>query len=278
MSAAAGEDSTVRDARAGDCWSSLNAIDRLAPTRRPPGRPVMYQSWHHLLFLHWQVPVEMVRPHIPPELSVDTFDGQAWVGLVPFTISGTRWPWMPALPCVSAFHETNVRTYVHRAGSDPGVWFFSLDAATSAGVRVARWRWSLPYHRAAMSLTRRGDEIEYRSRRLWPGPLGAEHTIVAEVESSSTVPNTDAAHRAIPGTFEHFLVERYFLYTRTPAGTLLRGQVHHAPYPLRAAGVKVLDETLLNAAGLVASGPPHHAVFSDGVDVEIFRLSEPPVH
>jgi hypothetical protein len=238
----------------------------------------MYQSWHHLLFLHWPVPVEMIRPHIPPELTIDTFDDLAWIGLVPFTISGTCWPWMPALPCVSAFHETNVRTYVHHAAAHPGVWFFSLDAATSAGVRVARRRWSLPYHRAAMSLTRRSDVIEYRSRRLWPGPLGAEHTIVAEIEPSSRVPDTNTERQAIPGTFEHFLVERYFLYTRTPAGTLLRGQVHHSPYPLRTARVTQLDETLLRAAGLDAQGPPHHAVFSDGVDVEIFRLIEPPAH
>jgi uncharacterized protein YqjF (DUF2071 family) len=232
----------------------------------------MYQRWHHLLFLHWPVPVDMVRPHIPPELTVDTWDGTAWIGLVPFTMSGIRWPRIPALPGISAFHETNVRTYVHCDGADPGVWFFSLDAATSLGVRAARRWWSLPYYRAAMSLRRRGTQIEYRSRRLWPGPPGAGHVIVADTGSPADVAHTDAAGRAIPGSLEHFLIERYFLYTVTAAGRLVRGQVHHAPYPLRGARVTHLKETMLRAAGLPATGEPRHVVFSEGVAVEVFRL------
>src|SRR5215213_9215217 len=105
-----------------------DGIDRVAPTRRPPRHPVMYQVWSHLLFLHWAVPVAALRPLVPPGLEIDTFDGRAYVGLIPFTMTGVRPAGIPAIPGFSDAHEVNVRTYVHRDGRDPGVWFFSLDA------------------------------------------------------------------------------------------------------------------------------------------------------
>src|SRR5688572_26394727 len=105
-----------------------DSIDRVTPTLEPDQQVFMYQNWHHLAFLHWEVPRAELQALIPPELTVDLFEGKSYVGLVPFTLTGVRPILLPPLPGVSSFHEINVRTYVHRDGRDPGVWFFSLDA------------------------------------------------------------------------------------------------------------------------------------------------------
>src|ERR1043166_4627473 len=118
--------------------SNPSQIDRIAPTREPDAPVVMHQDWHHLLFLHWEVPPQELQPLVAPELTIDTFDGQASLGLVPFTLSGVRPVLTPPLPWISSFHEINVRTYVHHSGRDPGVWFFSLDASSAIAVAAAR--------------------------------------------------------------------------------------------------------------------------------------------
>lgn len=240
-------------------------IDRLAPTRRPDERPVMYQSWRHLLFLHWALPPEVMAPLLPPGLTLDTFDGKAWVGLVPFTMRGVRPRGLPAVGFLSDFHETNVRTYVHFQGKDPGVWFFSLEAANAIAVRLARAWFKLPYHYARMELTtgREGEPLSYRSERRWPGPTPATCSVRCTPRGSSA-PSS-------PGTLQHFLVERYFLYS-TANGSLHRGQVHHPPYQVRGADVEGLDESLLAVAGIVRPAEPPLALFSEGVDVDVFRL------
>jgi uncharacterized protein YqjF (DUF2071 family) len=242
-------------------------MDRLAPTVRPALPVAGYQRWRDLLFLHWPLPVEAIAPLLPAGLEVDPWEGQAWVGIVPFTMQGVRPRGLPAVSWISDFHELNVRTYVHVRGENPGVWFFSLEAAKAIPVRIARWHWHLPYHRAEMSLLRRGDEIRYQSERRWPGPLPATFAghwrIGAELGA------------ATPGTFEHFLAERYLLYASSPHG-LRVGQVHHTPYPLRRAEVLAWSEDLLRPAGMPpATGAPH-ALFSPGVDVEVFALRPLP--
>lgn len=250
-------------------------IDRLSPTLRPPGRAIGYQRWTNLLFVHWKMPVELVQPLIPPELTLDTWEGQAWVGLVPFFMSGVRPWWSPAIPGVSSFCETNVRTYVHFRGRDPGVWFLSLEAARSLAVRIARWRWHLPYYRAKMNLNRHGDDVAYESTRLWPGKQGSGCRIRAEIGpllGDDTPERALPAGRALPETLEHFLVERYILYAQVAPGQLLAGRVHHVPYPVRMARVTEFQDTLLPAAGITPPEPPCHTAFCDGVDVEIFPL------
>jgi uncharacterized protein YqjF (DUF2071 family) len=252
-------------------------IDRISPTTRPDARPIGYQTWSHLLFVHWRVPAELVRPLIPEELSLDTWDGDAWVGLVPFDMSGVRPSWFPAVPGVSHFFETNVRTYVHWRGRDPGVWFFSLEASNSLAVRVARWRWHLPYFRAAMTLARRGDAIEYGSRRTWPEPAGAGCRIRAEIGpllGHDIADRALPAGRSLPGTIEHFLIERYLLYASGPQGDLYAGRVYHTPYPVREARLTEFNDTLLSATGIAPPDPPCHTAFSDGVSVEIFPLRQ----
>jgi uncharacterized protein YqjF (DUF2071 family) len=236
-------------------------IDRVAPTIRPPRRALMRQDWRHLLFLHWVVPPERLRPLVPDGLDLDLFEGRAYVGLIPFTMTGVRPVGLPAIPGLSSFHETNVRTYVHRDGRDPGVWFFSLDAANAPAVAVARTAFHLPYHHARMRLDVEPGAIAYASRRLWPGPRPATCAI------RCTPAGAPAPARV--GTLEHFLVERYFLYAARPA-RLYRGQVHHSPYPLQTADVLKLDETLIAAAGIARPDAAPLAHYARGVDVEVF--------
>ena len=111
--------------------TSVDSIDRISPAREPDAPAVILQNWHHLLFLHWEIPPQELQRLIPPELTIDTFEGKAYVGLIPFTMTGVRPVLTPPLPWISSFHEVNVRTYVHRDGNDPGVWFFSLDEGSS---------------------------------------------------------------------------------------------------------------------------------------------------
>lgn len=266
---------TVSSLEEGGTRVISDPIDRLASTLRPTGRAAGYHSWWDLTFLHWRFPAEEVARLLPPELTLDTWEGDAWVGLVPFHMSGIRPWWFPTLPFVSAFAETNVRTYVHHRGGAPGVWFFSLDAARSLPVRVARWRWHLPYHRAEMSAVRHGSQLTYRSRRLWPGAAGSGTDL--EIEVGDLIGSGDQqrplpAGQALPGTLEHFLVERYILYARTGTGTLWSGQVHHAPYSLRQARVLRCEDSLLAAAGLHPRTPLASTLFCDGVKVEVFPL------
>lgn len=239
------------------------AIDRLAPTRRPRGRIAQYQRWRHLLFLHWPVPVAVLRPLVPTALEIDTYQGEAWVGLVPFTMRDVRPWWAPAVPGLSHFHETNVRTYVHHAGRDPGVWFFSLDAANALAVWVARTFWNLPYHHARMGLAIDADGVVRYDTERRSNAAAACHVSGRPVSASGP---------ARIDTLEHFLAERYFLYADVGKGRLRRGQVHHAPYPLQTAELIEWREGLVAAAGIARPTVAPLAHYAAGVDVEVFPL------
>ncbi len=232
---------------------------RIAETMRPPQRVVMRQQWRSLLFLHWPFPAEQIEPLLPAGLQVDTFDGQAWVGLVPFLMQKVHPVWAPPLPWLSCFAETNVRTYVH-CNSKPGVWFFSLDAAQPIAVAIARTIWRLPYFAARMSVHQHEARTSYCSRRA------AGAFCQAEAEACS------APMQAAPGSLEFFLAERYLLYA-CKQGILYRGSVHHTPYPLQKARVKLLKENLLETAGLRRPSAEPLAHYAAGVDVEVFPLN-----
>lgn len=230
----------------------------------------MRQRWRDLLFIHWAVEPALIRPFIPADLELDLFEGRAFLGLVPFTMTGVRPVSLPPVRGLSSFHETNVRTYVHSGGKDPGVWFFSLDAANRVAVLLARMLFHLPYWSARMFLEHESRGaidgpgcILYAGTRSWQGPSSASYLIRAEV--------TGPVEPARPGTLEHFLAERYWLYTRWRDRTY-QGQVHHTPYPLQKATVLSLDETMLEASGLVrpAGSPLVH--YARGVDVDVFPL------
>ncbi len=239
----------------------------------PEGRPAGYQTWSDLLFLHWRVPADELRPLIPRELAIDTYDGSAWVGIVAFDMSNIRPWWFPPVPGVSYFRETNVRTYVRSANGTPGVWFFSLDASNALAVFIARWKWNLPYFRANMQIVRNGNSIGYRSYRPSRDDGLGRLNVQAEIgDLWNSADDSSLVGLAQPESLEYFLVERYSLFCESPNGTLYEGRVYHRPYPIKQATVTGLEESLLEPSQIQAGSDLAHAAFSDGVDVEVFPL------
>jgi uncharacterized protein len=232
---------------------------RLEWRERPASSPVMYQTWTDLLFAHWEVAPELLQPSLPPGLTIDTWEGRAFVGIIPFYMRHVRPRGVPPLPWLSYFLEMNVRTYVHDASGAPGIWFYSLDCNQPFAVWLARMLLGLPYRHARMKARRSADAgIDYYSKRR-------RHDAAARFPYRLG----PAGPPAEPGSLEFFLIERYLLFT-VHQGRLFRAQVHHRPYPLHPA---TLDE--FKVAGFLPHGPayqsrPAHLIGSSGVDVEIF--------
>ena len=222
----------------------------------------MREIWRHLGFLHWPAPIDAVARLLPPGLEVDTFDGVAYVGIVPFTIPLTHAAFLPRMPLAPAFHEINLRTYVHRGGRDPGVWFFSLDAASRLAVVGARAAYRLPYFYARIRMGEADGEITFDARRS---------STAVDAHFACRYRPTGEVASAVPGSLEFFLAERYLLYAWT--GRALRSaRVFHRPYPLQPAVAADLDETLLTAAGLPIGGTaPALVHYAREVDVQIYR-------
>lgn len=219
----------------------------------------MRQSWRDLLFAHWPLSPEEVRPHLPSQLALDTFDGRAWIGLTPFRLEELRVRLLPRLPGVSSFPEVNLRTYV-RAGDRPGVYFFSLDADSTLAVLGARIAYRLPYHRARARVDVRDGRIRYAMRRR-----GGAAELVAEYR-----PDGEAAQPE-PGTLEHYFVERYALYAIAGSGRVLRAEIHHRPWTLRPAAAEFHRNSVARAAGL--PGPSREPLlhFSARQDTLVWR-------
>jgi uncharacterized protein YqjF (DUF2071 family) len=199
----------------------------------------MGMTWRDLLFMHWPIDVELLRPLVPPALSIDTFDGSAWLGVVPFSMTGVRPHFLPAVPGLSNFPEINLRTYV-TAEDRPGVWFFSLDAHSRLAVRLARATFHLPYFDAEMSCNAAKDEVHYRSVRTHGGAPPAEF---------------EARYRPAgkpfeSGPIENFLTERYCLYSADKGGVVRRGEVHHRLWPLQPAEAEVRTLAMTQQIGL----------------------------
>jgi uncharacterized protein YqjF (DUF2071 family) len=217
--------------------ASLERVDH-RPFALPPGPWVMGQSWLDLLFAHWPVPEKTLRAVVPDAIPIDTYDGFAWIGVTPFEIVGAHPRCVPPLPWLSRFPELNVRTYT-TFGGRPGIWFFSLDAARAPAAAAARLMYQLPYRHARMAITRSRDRVLYRSRaRSAPAVLRAAY----EPAGPATSP--------APGTLEHFLTERYCLYTIDRHGRLRRADIHHAPWPLQPARAELAENTMTEALGI----------------------------
>lgn len=229
-------------------------------------RVVMRQEWHQLLFLHWEVSPEQVQARLPEGLTVDTFEGKTYLGLVPFTMRNVRPVWSPPVPWLSHFHETNVRVYVRDKSGRAGVYFFSLEAANPIAVELARGLFKLPYHWAKMTMEHTGSQIRYSSERLSHPPRPA-YCYVTYGPQPGTVLDT-----AVPSTLEHFLIERYTLFS-VAGGSLFSGKVVHLPYQFQPAAFTNLNQTLTHAAGFVLDMPPLLAHYAPGVKVDVYALT-----
>ena len=224
-----------------------------------PARPWRWrQSWLDVLFAHWPIPAESLKPLIPDALTIEEFDGTAWLGVVPFRMQDVGLRGVPNLPWLSAFPELNVRTYVEAEGK-PGVWFFSLDAANPFAVWTARRFFHLPYHRADMSAEPAPGELVYRSRRLTNSGSAARF-------SARYDPVSDAA-AATPGSLDHWLTERYCLYSRAPDGRVYRADVHHHPWALQPADAEIEVNTMTDPLGLSLPDQPPILHYSKRLDV-----------
>jgi uncharacterized protein len=235
--------------------STLEETDH-RPWPVPRGQWVMGQTWDDLLFIHYRVPVEKLRPLVPASLELQEHSGSAWLGVTPFVITGLRARGLLPLPVASSFRELNVRTYVTR-DDKPGIWFFSLDASSQLAVEAARRLYRLPYFRADIAVRRRGKELLYDCSR------GDGKAFSAAYRADGAVFNAE------PGSLEHFLTERYCLYAEHE-GRLYRADIHHRPWPLQPAWVRI-DLNTMPPIKVTEEEPLVH--YSERQDVVIWPLA-----
>jgi uncharacterized protein YqjF (DUF2071 family) len=240
-----------------------DGVDRLSILERPDAIPIMHQNWGKLLFMHWPIEAEALRPLIPERLTIDTFEGEAWIAVTPFTMWGVRPVFTPPVPFLSELHETNVRTYVHLDGV-PGVWFFSLDANSVLAVTGARALYHLPYFNAEIELEETDATIDYTLRR--------SEEPRAELEASWSI--GEPLPESEPGSLEFFLTERYCLYSEDSNEQLYRARIHHAPWPLRAAELNSLRSTMIESQGLPTplGSPLLH--YAEALAVDIWPIAK----
>ena len=215
--------------------------------QRKVGKGLMRMIWHDLLFMHWRVDAGQLRRHLPDSLTLDTFEGDAWIGVVPFRMSDVSITGVPALPWLSKFPELNVRTYVVGPDGRSGVWFYSLDATNPIAVRGARWLYCLNYVDAKMGC--RSDDpndndawIRYHSSRTHRGQPAANLRVDYRP--------VGATFEAEPETLEDWLTSRYSLFSASKNGQLFRGDITHAPWQLRAAEAVTHENTMTDAIGV----------------------------
>lgn len=226
----------------------------LALRERPDGKPFMRQTWRNLTFLHWAMEPAEIQKRLPAGLTVDTWEGKAYLGLVPFQMCDTQFANGLKIPTAVNFPETNVRTYVIGPDGNPGVWFFSLDAASFLAAIGGRMLYSLPYFHASMNVAFPENFVAYLSGREG-----------LSVRCKTTIPaNLSPAE---PGTLDFWLVERYVLFSQQ-RGRFSAGRVHHPPYKIAPATV----ESSIKSDWATMSHPPELVHFSDGVTVDVFGL------
>ena len=228
------------------------------------GRPVMHQDWGKLLFIHFRIDEDLLRPLVPESLEIDTFDGSGWIAVTPFTMWDVRAfpPFLPALPGLSSFHELNVRTYVYR-DNVPGVWFLSLDCNSAAAVLGARTLFFLPYYNAEIELVQTANTITYSLERNDEPP--------ASFEASWRI--GDPLKFSHPGALEFFLTERYLLYAERD-DELYSARIHHQPWPLQEATLTSLNSTMIEANGLPTPVGEPLVHYAEEVNVDIWPLEE----
>ena len=235
---------------------------RLQWRKRPLGLAVMRQQWADLLMVHSRYDADAIQARLPEGLFVDRFEGDAWLGIVPFSMNRIRPIFLPPVPGISWFLELNVRTYVHDANGTPGVWFFSLDCNQSLAVRLARRLFHLPYEHAEMKLKRQDDWVDYACGRQ--GEKEVARFGYRRCEEGEV---------AQPGSLEFFLLERYLLFSADATGRLYRGQVHHVPYRFEQAESAAHSDLPLLWDGFSQAQWRVESLLSvKAVDVEVFPL------
>jgi uncharacterized protein YqjF (DUF2071 family) len=234
---------------------------------RLPGNDswIMQQTWANLLFLHWRIPAEAVQRTLPPGLTVDTYDGSAWVGVVPFFMKGVRPRGLPAVGGLSDFLELNVRTYVFDGAGQPGVWFYSLDCNQRVAVTLARKFFHLPYEHARMTTVFAKDALYYTSCRRG-----------CDDEARYVYQRAKLGQIAAPGSLEFFLVERYLLFAyASGVARLFSGRVSHTPYKVVPQSASVWSDVPLQQAGFAVNGRvPDHQCTAEPINVRVYRLNE----
>jgi uncharacterized protein len=239
---------------------------RLEMREVPQGPLVMYHTWRDLLFLHWAYDPAEIQRTLPEGLSVDTYEGRAYVGVVPFFMREVRPRFLPVVPLVSDFLELNVRTYAYDREGTPGVWFYSLDANQLLAVQAARLSFGLPYFHAWMAAEKERDtgEVRYYCRRRGAGEIPGSYFRYRGIAP---------ARQADPGSLEFFLIERYVLFSKY-AGKIVKGRVHHPPYLVQDAEAPDWDDHMFLINGLEPPGRPPEAVhYSAGVRVQVYPLA-----
>lgn len=225
----------------------------------------MQQTWEQLLFAHWPVPIAALRQHIPEPLEIDTFEGQAWIGVVPFYMSHVKPRFSPSVPALSFFPELNVRTYVRHQGK-PGVWFFSLEAGNPIAVEIARRGFHLPYFNAEMRChqTANPRRTRYYSVRTHahapPARFEGEYGPTADVQLAQK------------GSLDHWLTERYALYSQNKAGQLYCGEIHHGPWPLQTAQAELSINTMTTGLGIDLPATPPLLHYAERIAVVVWPL------
>lgn len=222
----------------------------------PVKRAVMVQQWRDLAYVHWRYPVDEVQALLPAGLEVDTHDGAAWVGLIPFSMRNIGLPRLPAVPYFGSFPEVNVRTYVRHNGR-PGVWFFSLDINRFLPALVARTTYLLPYCWGSADHTLTGRNLTTRVQRRWP------------TSSTTNISISIGDEIETPDETSVFLSARWGLYSKGFKGSLRYAPVDHEKWPLYSATLLSLDDSLVMSAGLSAPQGEPHVMFSPGVSVRV---------
>src|SRR3954469_13777194 len=239
-------------------------------THRPwpvPHSPwIMRQTWNDLLFAHWSLAAEQLRALVPAQLELDLFDGRAWVAVTPFHMTDVAFRSMPPVPMFSAFPELNVRTYVTYRGK-PGVFFFSLDAFNPPAVWGARLAYHLPYFYARMQAgVSEGGEDGTKDVRYWSVRFRAPH---AEFRGAYRPSSQPAISK--PGSLEHFLTERYRLYT-VHEREVYAADIHHLPWKLQVAEAEIERNSMTEAAGISLSDEKPLLHFSKRMKVLVWPI------
>ncbi len=226
---------------------------------------IMSQSWRNLLFIHWPIPPEILRPHIPSTLEIDTYNRSAWLGVVVLVIEGIHPRGLSSISLTPTFPEINVRTYVHYDGK-PGVFFLSLDVENWASNTIAKRWYHLPYKKAAVTFRKEGQTFYCKSVRKEkaspPFSFQVKYSPVSEVYFPKE------------GTLDHWLTERYCLFSSNNGSNIFCGEIQHCPWPLQKAEAEINRNTLLTRYKINSTEIQPISYFSKGVDTLFWNIKK----